>query len=123
MFCPEDLIGLSSSRKSVVLLNGRQAYHVKLHMVQFSRAGMAKIGQLINDIGYRFGLHESKVKELMKDRLYTVPPNPSLYFLFSIPELEVDVHAEIPRKFWRYTEMASERPLSVALDEQKLINF
>lgn len=123
MFCPQDLVGLSGSKKNVVLLNGRRAYHVKLHMVQFSQVGMAKIGQLINDIGFRFGLHESKVKELMKDRLYTVPPNPSLYFLFNIPELDADIHAEIPRKFWRYTDMASEKPLSVDPTEQKLINF
>ncbi len=111
MFCPQDLTGLSGSKKVGVYLNGRRAYHVKLHMVQFNQRGMVKIGQLIQDISHYYGLHVSRVKELMKDTLYTVPPNPSLYFLFHIPELEADVHAEVPRAFWRYTEMAREIPI------------
>lgn len=113
MFCPQDLVGLSSKSKVGVYLNGRRAYKVKLHMLQFTQKGMAEIGRLINDISYRFGLHPSEVRHFMKDRLYNIPPNPSLYFLFSLPQFDVDIHAEIPRSLWRYTEMTRERNMSV----------
>lgn len=107
MFCPEDLLGLGGkTRETNVYLNGRKAYPVKLHMVQFTEQGMAKIGQGLRAVSNRYAIHLNRMKELMMDNMYIVPPNTSLYFLFNIPELNADIHVEIPHKFWRLTDLA-----------------
>lgn len=107
MFYPEDIVSSGkASTKQDVYLNNRRAFHVRLHMVQFTQQGMIKIGQFIHDCAERTGFPIFRIKELMHDKMYTVPPNPSLYFLFHIPEMDADVHVEIPKTFWRYTELA-----------------
>lgn len=110
MFCPQDLVGVARSlAEEEVYLNGRRAFPVRLHMVQFTQEGMSKLGQGIRDVARRYGLSVARVKELMSNALYSAPPNTSLYFLFHIPELDADVHVEIPRKFWRLTDLAREQ--------------
>ncbi len=111
MLYPKDLIGMADKDLEAVFLNGRKAYRVKLHMVQFTEEGMRKIGQGILDVAERYGVSHARLKELMQDSLYLVPPNPGLYFLFNIPELDADVHVSLPRKFWRFSELAHELEL------------
>ncbi len=110
MFYPQDAIGLAAKESPEVFLNNRAAFQVKLHMVQFTREGMARIGQFIQESAQRFGLHPKRIMELMTDSLYLVPPNPSLFILFTVPELDADVHVEIPRVFWRYSDFTRITP-------------
>lgn len=117
MFYPKDILGMVETEGMNVFFNNRKAYHVKLHMVQFSHDGMVKIGQFIQDAAQRFGLHPMRIKELMADKMYVAPPNQSLYFLFTIPELEADVHVEIPKTFWQYTDFVRETPTVRSSDE------
>jgi hypothetical protein len=113
MFCPQDLVGVGRGAvEEDVFLNGRRAFPVRLHMIQFTQEGMSKLGQGIRDVARRYGLSIARVKELMANALYSAPPNPSLYFLFHIPELAADVHVEVPKKFWRLTDLAREQEIS-----------
>ncbi len=118
MFYPQDAIGITGKESRNVFLNRRKAYHVKLHMVQFTREGMAKLGQFIQESAQHFGLHPKRIMELMVDNLYNVPPNQSLFILFTIPELDADVHVEIPKTFWRLTDFAREVPTFAPDGEQ-----
>ncbi len=111
MLYPKDLIGVADNDLEAVFLNGRKAFRVKLHMVQFTEDGMRKIGQGILDVAERYGLSPARLKELMQDSLYLAPPNPGLYFLFHIPELDADIHVSLPRKFWRFSDLAHELEL------------
>jgi hypothetical protein len=86
------------------------ATRVQLHMVQFTHEGMLRLGQFIQDAARRLGLPLTRIKESMADTMYVVPPGGRLVFLFSVPELEADVHVELPKKFWRYADAAPVSP-------------
>jgi hypothetical protein len=96
--------------KQEVQLNGRSAKRVGLDQVQFTPQGMRMIGEGVLAVANEYGIPPQLVKERMKGNLFLVPPSQSLYFLFQIPELEADMHLEIPTRYWRFVE--AERLLS-----------
>jgi len=101
MFIPESLSPCACRRD--VLLNGRKASRVALHAVQFTARGMALIGLGMQALAQRHGLPLELIRDRMKNNLYAVPPSESLYFLFQVPELDADMHVEIPPAHWRFT--------------------
>lgn len=102
MFIPDSLTPCACDR--LVLLNGRPTRRVALHAVQFTAQGMALIGEGMLDLADRHGLPVEFVRDRMKNTLYAAPPSESLYFLFRLPELDADVHVEIPNTHWRFVE-------------------
>ncbi len=114
MSCSKDLSDFAAFGAETVYLNGRKAYNIPLHLVQFTEEGMRTIGRGILDISEHYGLPYSRLKELMRSSLYLVPPNPGLFFLFQIPELDADVHVNLPQKFWRFNYVQSRIPCSAS---------
>ena len=100
MYIPNDLApGACTSR---VVLNGSPARRVALHTIQFTVQGMVLIGQGMLALADRHGLPVQLLRDRMKYSLFTVPPSESLYFLFHVPELDADMHVEIPAVHWRF---------------------
>lgn len=88
--------------KPETTLNGREAIPVGLHQVRFTDQGMRMIGQGILALSREHGLPVRLITERMKRQLFAVPPSHSLYFLFHLPELEADMHVEIPQAHWQF---------------------
>ncbi len=109
MFCPKDLVGTARACEDAVYLNGRRARRVRLHEVQFTDDGMRELGRGMRDICLMYDIPYPRLKEAMAGNLYSVPPNAGLYFLFTLPEIEADMHVEIPAKFWRYADPKMEK--------------
>lgn len=108
MFTHESLSPCACKRE--VLLNGRPARRVGLDQVQFTPQGMRMIGEGLLTVANEYGIPPQLVKERMKGNLFLAPPSTSLYFLFQLPELEADMHLEIPERYWRFIQ--AERILS-----------
>ena len=103
MFRPEQYAPGAGVGEESVFLNGRPAHAIRLHSVRFSVDGMRMIGEAILAVAQEYGLPEGLIRRRMAGRLYSVPPSPSLYFLFHMPEIEADMHIEIPPAYWRWT--------------------
>ncbi|HML53944.1 MAG TPA: hypothetical protein PKC79_07605 [Solidesulfovibrio magneticus] len=103
MFRPEQYAPGAGVGEELVYLNGRPASAIRLHSVRFSADGMRMIGEAILAVAQEYGLPEGLIRRRMAGRLYSVPPSPSLYFLFHMPEIEADMHIEIPPAYWRWT--------------------
>lgn len=103
MFRPEQYAPGAGVGEESVFLNGRPANVIRLQSVRFSAAGMRMIGEAILAVAREYGLPEGIIRQRMAGRLYSVPPSPSLYFLFHMPEIEADMHIEIPPAYWRWT--------------------
>lgn len=103
MFRPEQYVPGAGVGEERVFLNGRPAKAIRLHSVRFSADGMRMIGQAILAVSDEYGLPEGLIRRRMAGRLYSVPPSPSLYFLFHMPEIEADMHIEMPPAYWRWT--------------------
>lgn len=102
MFIPDSLAPCACERP--VFLNGRPVRRVALHDVQFTTQGMALLGLGMLAMAERHGLPVELLRDRMKNNLYAAPPSDSLYFLFQIPELEADMHIEVPGTHWRFVE-------------------
>ena len=105
MFRPDSFAAGAGER--LVFLNGRVARRVGFFEVRFTVAGMRLIGEGILAVAGEFGLPEGLVRLRMKGNLFAVPPSPSLYFLFHLPEIEADMHIEIPPVYW---SLATDEP-------------
>ncbi len=87
-----------------VLYNGRPAKRLDLGEVRLTAQGMRMLGEGMLAVSAQYGLPLPMLKDAMKGALYLVPPSSSLYFLFQVPELEADMHIEIPAEFWRFNQ-------------------
>jgi hypothetical protein len=85
-----------------VYLNGRKATRVALHEVVFNAEAVRLIGAGILTLSREFGLPVPIIKQAMAGNLFIAPPSESLYLLFSVEELEADMHVEIPPMYWRF---------------------
>lgn len=85
-----------------VCLNGRKATRVALHEVVFNAEAVRLIGAGILTLSREFGLPVPIIKRAMAGNLFIAPPSESLYLLFSLDELEADMHVEIPPMYWRF---------------------
>ncbi|WP_052278958.1 hypothetical protein [Solidesulfovibrio magneticus] len=103
MFRPEQYAPGAGVGEESIFLNGRPAKAIRLHSVRFSADGMRMIGEAILAVAQEYGLPEGLIRRRMAGRLYSVPPSPSLYFLFHMAEIEADMHIEIPPAYWRWT--------------------
>ncbi len=108
MFRPEQYAPGAGVGEELVYLNGRPANAIRLHSVRFSADGMRMIGEAILAVAQEYGLPEGLIRRRMAGRLFSVPPSPSLYFLFHMPEIEADMHMEIPPTYWRWTGLGSD---------------
>lgn len=91
MFIPDSMCGCAQ-----VKLNEREAVKISLFEVHFNREAMILIGMGIKKLAAKHGLPEGIIKQHMKGNLYIAPPSKHLYFLFSVPEIEADMHISIP---------------------------
>jgi len=102
MFMHESLCACASEQR--VTLNGRQARRLGLDEASLTAQGMRMLGEGMLAVSEEFGLPLPMLKDAMKGNLFLVPPSSSLYFLFRIPELDADMHIEIPAEFWRFNQ-------------------
>jgi hypothetical protein len=108
MFRPEQYAAGAGLGEESVSLNGREAHRLRLFSVRFSADGMRLIGEAILAVSREYGLPVGLIRARMAGNLYSVPPSPSLYFLFQVPEIEADMHIEIPPAYWRWTGIGSD---------------
>ncbi len=117
MFQPEHYAAGVGGGEESVFLNGRPAERVDLFSVRFSLEGMRRIGEAILAVAEAYGLPEGLIRKRMAGRLFKAPPSPSLYFLFHMPEVEADMHVEIPPVYWSMRAVG--QPASVGSEKRK----
>ncbi|WP_027720865.1 hypothetical protein [Maridesulfovibrio zosterae] len=98
MFIDESFCGCGGDVK----LNNRKASRVLFFDILFAEEAVILIGLGIKSLAEKHRLPEFLIKQHMKRNLFFVPPSENLYFLFTVPELDADMHITIPPCHWEF---------------------